>query len=92
MEGRLLHLERCVLISHFSHVQLFVTLWTTACQTLLPMGFSRQEYGSRLPCPPAGDLLNPETEPVSPAPPALAGRFFTTSTAWEAPFRKTEEP
>ena len=32
----------CVL-RHFSCVQLFVTLWTTACQTLLSMGFFRQE-------------------------------------------------
>ena len=27
-----------------SHVRLFVTLWTIACQTPLSMGFSRQEY------------------------------------------------
>ena len=27
-----------------SHVQLFVTPWTVACQTPLFMGFSRQEY------------------------------------------------
>jgi len=56
------------------------------------MGFSRQEYWSRLPCPPAEDLLNPEIKPVSPVSPALAGRFFTTSTAWESPFRKIAEP
>ena len=31
-----------------------------------PWGFSRQEYRSRLPCPPPGDLPNPETEPRSP--------------------------
>ena len=30
----------CV-ISHFSHVQLFVTPWTVACQASLSMGFSR---------------------------------------------------
>ena len=34
------------LLSHFSHVQLFVTLWTVACQAPLSMGFSRQEYWS----------------------------------------------
>ena len=33
----------CVL-SHFSHVQLFVTPWTVAHQVPLSMGFSRQEY------------------------------------------------
>ena len=39
-----------------SHVQLFVTPWTVAHQSSLSMGFSRQEYGSRLPCPPPGDF------------------------------------
>ena len=28
---------------HFSRVQLFVTLWTVACQGSLSRGFSRQE-------------------------------------------------
>ena len=44
------------MLSHFSHVQLFATLWIIACQASLPMGFSRQEYWSRLPCHPPGDL------------------------------------
>ena len=44
----------CVL-SHFSHVQLLVTLWTLAHQVPLSMGFSRQEYWSGLPCPPPED-------------------------------------
>ena len=30
--------------SCFSHVQLFLTLWPIARQTLLSMGFSRQDY------------------------------------------------
>ena len=34
-----------------SHVRLFATLWTVACQAPLSMGFSRQEYWSGLPCP-----------------------------------------
>ena len=37
------------LLSHFSHVQLSATPWTTACQASLPIGFSRQEYWSGLP-------------------------------------------
>ena len=37
------------------------------CQVPLSMGFPRQEYWSGLPCPPPGDLLNPGTEPGSPA-------------------------
>ena len=33
------------MLSHFSRVQLCVTLWTAACQAPLSMGFSRKEYG-----------------------------------------------
>ena len=47
------------------------------------MGFSRQQYCSGLPCPPPGDLPDPGIEPMSLKSPALAGRFFTTSTTWE---------
>ena len=43
------------MLSHFSHVRLFLTLWTVALQTLLSMGFSRQEHWSGLPFPPPGD-------------------------------------
>ena len=48
------------------------------------MGFSRQEYGSGLSCPPPGDLPDPGIKPVSLLFPALASGFFTTSAAWEA--------
>ena len=65
----------CVL----SHVQLFVVLWTVACQGPLSMETSRQ-----LPFPTPGDFPNPGIEPTSLASPALAGGFFTTSTTWEA--------
>ena len=44
-----------------------VTPWTVARQAPLPMGFSRQEYRSGLPCPPPGDLPDPGMEPGSPA-------------------------
>ena len=40
--------------SHFSHVRLFVTLWTVAYQAPLSKGFSRKEYWSGMPCPPPG--------------------------------------
>ena len=53
-----------LLLSHFSHVQLFVTV---ALQATLPMGFSRQDYWSGLPCPPPGDLPDPGIESRSPA-------------------------
>jgi len=71
-------------LSHFSHVCLFVTLWTIASQAPLSMGFSRQEYWSGLPCPPPGDPPDPGIEPGSPMSPALADKFFTTSITWEA--------
>ena len=50
-----------------------VTLWTTARQTLLPIGFSRQEYWSGLtfPSPRVTQGLNPLVSP------ALVGGFFT---------------
>ena len=46
---------------------------TVACQAPLPMGFSRQEYWSGLPCPPPGNLPIPGIEPMSPTSPALVG-------------------
>jgi len=50
------------------------------------MEFSREEYWSGLPCPPLGDLPEPGIEPESLMSPALAGRFFTNSATWEAPY------
>ena len=44
------------MISRFSRVQLFATLGIVAHQAPQSMGFSRQEYWSRLPCSPPGDL------------------------------------
>ena len=67
------------MLSHFSHVWFFATLWTLACQVPLYMGFSRQEYWNGLPCPPAGDLPDLGIEPTFMSP-ALAGEFFTHST------------
>ena len=54
------------------------------CSTpaLLPMGFSRQEYGSELPCPPPGNLPDPGIESMLFISPALAGKFHWAT--WEA--------
>ena len=52
-----------------------MTPWTVAHETLLSMGFPRQEFWSRLPFLSPGDLPDPE---ITHASPALAGRFFTT--------------
>ena len=60
-----------------SGVRLCVTPWTIARQAPLFMGFSRQEYWSRLPFPPPGDLPNSEDEPTSPA---LADGFFAQNS------------
>ena len=46
-----------------SFVWLFVTLWTIACQALLSMGFSRQEYWSGLPCLSQGIFLTQGSNP-----------------------------
>ena len=74
----------CAVLSHFSHVRLFVTLWTVAHQHRLSKKFSRQEYWSGLPCPPSEDLPDPGTELTSVTAPALTGEFFTTSATREA--------
>ena len=72
-----LGLYRClkVKVKSLSRIWLFATPWTVAYQAPLSMKFSRQEYWSGLPFPPAGDLPDPGTEPVCPA---LTGGFFTT--------------
>ena len=62
-----------------SCVRFFAIPWIVAHQVPLSMGFSRQEYWSAFPVPTQRDLPNPGIEPMSPASPALAGRFFTTA-------------
>ena len=68
----------CVL-SCFTYVWLFVTLWTVARQAPLSMGFSRQEYWSGLPCPSPVDIPDPRIEPMSPAAPALQANSLLLS-------------
>ena len=51
------------MLSPFSRVQHFATLWAVAGQAPLSMRFSRPEYWSGLPCP----LPDPGIEPASPA-------------------------
>ena len=43
-----------------------VNPWTVACQALLSLGFSRQEYWSGWPFSSPGDLPDPGIEPGSP--------------------------
>ena len=67
--------------------QLCLTLhspWTIAHPAPLSMEFSRQEeYWSRLLLPTPRDLPDPGIKFTSLESPVLAGRFFTTSAAWE---------
>ena len=71
-----------------SHVQLFATLCTVACQASLSVGFLRQEYWNGLPCPSPRYLPDPGIEPVSPV---LAGRFFTAEPM-SPPLQKLSPP
>ena len=71
-----------------SLAQLHLTLWglwTVAPRGPLSMELSRQEYRSGGPFPPPGELPNSKSEHTTPASPALAGGFFTTSATQEAP-------
>ena len=72
------------MLSRFSRVWLFVTLWIGARQASVSLEFSRQEYWSGLSHPPPGDLPNRGIEPVSLMSPSLAGEFFTTIATWKA--------
>ena len=54
-----------LVLSGFSHIQLFATPWAAAHQALLSVGFSRQEYWSGMPS--SEDLLHPGNESTSPA-------------------------
>ena len=67
------------ILSHFSHVHLFATLWTVALQDLLSMRFSRQEYWSGLPCPPPEDLPDSGIKPMSLISPELQVNFLSLS-------------
>ena len=51
-----------LVLSHFSHFWLFVTLWTIARQVPLSVGFSRPKHWIGVPCPPPWDFLNPGME------------------------------
>ena len=80
----------CLLRSSHVHAQLFSRVRLCDPMDCSPPGSSvqglfRQGYQSGLPYPPPGDLPDLGIKLVSPASPALAGGFFTTSATWEAP-------
>ena len=72
-------------LSHFSRVRLFVTPWTIAFRLLCPWDYPGKNTGVGCHALFQGNLPHPGIKPVLLMSPALAGRFFTTSTTWEAP-------
>ena len=66
------------MLSRFSGVQLFVTLWTVAHQAPLSMGFSRQEYWCGLPFPPPEETSWPRDWTQVSSSCCVARKFFTT--------------
>ena len=84
--GILMSLTACLcVLSYFSHVWFFVTLWT--CQAPLSMGFSREEHWNGFPCPPPGNLPASGIETTFLNSPAFARGSFTTRATWEARYR-----
>ena len=74
-------------LSLFSHVRLFLTLWTVVHQAFLlgfPWDFPGKHTGVGLPCPSTGDHPDPEIESVSLVPPALPMDSSPLSH-WESP-------
>ena len=54
----------CMHARTLSHVWLFVTPWTVACQAPSSMGFFRQEYWNGLPFPPPRNLWEEVKIPI----------------------------
>ena len=71
----------CVL-SRFSHVQLFDTQRTIACQAPLSMGVSRMLECIAMPSSRGSSQSRDETHVSYVS--SFAGRFFTANTTWEA--------
>ena len=76
------HTKTTVMLSCFSRVWFFVTLWSAAPQAPLSMGCSRQENWSGLPFPSQGDLPDPGIKPTSSA---VAGGFFNLLSHQRSP-------
>ena len=85
----------CVL-SHFSRVRLFVTLWTVAHQAPPSMGFSRKEYWSGSPFPSPKPPYDPATPLLGTYPEetklekdtcisVFVSALFTIARTWKQP-------
>ena len=73
----------CAVLSCFSPVRLFATVWTITCQSSPSTGFSGKYTGGGC-CALCQEIFPTQELNQSLVSPALAGRFFTTSTIWEA--------
>ena len=71
----------CAMLSCFSGVWLFATLWTIACQAPVSMGFSRQEYP-----PPGTQGSNPHLLWL-----LNCRQFFTAEPAGKATFEDRDQ-
>ena len=65
-----------LLLSHFSHIWLFATQWTVACQATDCLWDSPGKILKWVAMLPPGDLPDPGIQTVSFKSPALAGRFL----------------
>ena len=75
------------MLSRFSCVQLFATLWTVARQAALSIGSPGKNTGVDCHALLQGTFLTQGLN-LYLISPALAGRFFTTRTTWEAQMKK----
>ena len=73
------------MLSRFSRIRFFATLWTVAHQAPLSWHSPGKNNGVGCHFLPQGNLPNAGIEPMSLTSPALAGRFFAASATWEAP-------
>ena len=85
----LLLIIKCMCMQSYSSSQILLQLSQTAArQAPLPMGFSRQQYWSGLPCPPPGDLPDPGTDPhLLCLPPRQAGSLPGNSITEHSRFK-----
>ena len=73
------------MLSLFSHVRFFATLWSVVHQAPLSMGFSRQEYWNGLHFL-QGIFPDPGIEPMTLMSPALAGSSLTLASPGKTMF------
>ena len=73
------------MLSCFSHVHLFVSLWTIASQAPLSMEFSPGKNTGVGCCALLQGIFLIQGSNLCLMSPTLAGRFFTTSPTWETP-------